>query len=232
MEQEEITKFNQLAGEFWREGGAFSALHHINPCRIEFIEQHKILTGMQILDIGCGGGILAESMALLGAEVCGIDLAEQVIEEAKRHAKNNGLDIEYRLIASDKIKDEEKRYDIVTCMDMLEHVDDPALILADAYQLLKNNGYCFISTINRNLSAKILAIGLAEYVMRIVPRGTHSYEHLLKPQELIDMAEAIGFQVKNISGISYNPLLKTARLTRKPTINYLLALQKKDTIAL
>lgn len=224
-DSEEIDQFSRLAKEFWQEKGAFAALHHINPARLEFIENHKMLPQAKVLDIGCGGGILSESMALLGADVLGIDLSAAVLEEARTHAKSQGVNVEYRLCDSAAILGSEC-FDLITCTDMLEHITQPQKVIADISRLLKHDGYAVLSTLNRNLWSNVLAISIAEHILRIVPPGTHRYERFIRPHELIDMAQACGLRAVDLKGIAYNPFSKTAHLIRRPRINYILALYK------
>lgn len=223
----ELNNFNQLAHTWWDEGGEFSALHKINPLRLDFILQHHPLDNQQVLDIGCGGGILTESLAKSGAQAKGIDLAEEVLTVAKLHALETQTPVNYELIsAEDQAKQAPETYDIVTCMEMLEHVPDPQSIIQAAADLVKPNGWVFFSTLNRNLKAYLLAVFAAEQVFNLVPKGTHQHDKFITPAELSAMARQAGLTLRSASGIEFNPLLNHYRLNKDLSINYLLAFQK------
>lgn len=216
------TSFDLHGEQFWDKNGPYRTLHHINPARLAFIKRHITLKEQKILDIGCGGGILSEALAKEGAQTYGIDLSENVIKAARAHNPN----INYRQITSADCVKNQEQYDHITCMEMLEHVRNPSRILKDIYQLLKPNGYAFLSTLNRTLKSRIFAITLAEKILKLIPQGTHDHQAFIRPHELIQMAEQIGFQAIELSGMDYHPLLKTAVLSQNLKINYLLALKK------
>lgn len=220
------TSFDLHGEDFWNLKGAYRSLHHINPARMQFIERFISLRGQKILDIGCGGGILSEALVRKGAIVRGIDLSASVLSAANAHASQTGLSIDYRQISSHDCVQNGEQYDHITCMEMLEHVPSPAAILRDIYTLLKPNGYAFISTLNRNLRSYLGAIVAAEYVMKLVPKGTHCHRDFIQPQELVAMAEQAGLRPIALCGMDYHPFAKTAFLSRNLDINYLLAVQK------
>lgn len=222
----EIDSFEQHGADFWLENGPYRTLHHINPTRLSFIERYQSLSGKRILDIGCGGGLLSESMAQKGALVKGVDLSKAMIEAAKTHAAEQGLSIDYQCVSSADCVEKKEQYDIITCMEMLEHVVDPSVVIRDIYTLLNDNGYAFFSTLNRTITAFLGAIVAAEYLTRLVPIGTHQHDWFIKPAELVNMCEHAGLKVVALSGMDYHPLLKKANLSKNLSINYLLAVQK------
>jgi 2-polyprenyl-6-hydroxyphenyl methylase/3-demethylubiquinone-9 3-methyltransferase len=223
----EVRKFDALAHEFWDPRGAFHPLHALNPVRLDYIAQRCALMQRRVADLGCGGGLLAEGLARHGAQVCGIDLAPGMIEVARLHAHESGLAIDYRLESAGELAAAEPgHFDAVTCMELLEHVPDPAALLASAAALLRPGGDLFVSTINRNLRSFLLAIVGAEYVLRLVPRGTHEYARLLRPAELARFARAQQLALRDVSGIEYNPLTRSARLSEDPRVNYLAHFQR------
>lgn len=218
--------FNQYGEAFWDKKGPYRSLHHINPARLAFIRRHITIKGKRILDIGCGGGILSESLAKAGAIVTGIDLSPVVLDAARQHAQLSGLMIDYRECASAECVANKEQYDHIVCMEMLEHVINPAAILRDIFHLLKPGGYAFLSTLNRTPKSYLAAIIAAEYLTRLVPKGTHQHEHFIRPEELVNMAEHADFTAIALCGMDYHPLLKTAFLSRNLSVNYLLAIQK------
>lgn len=222
------TSFDLHGEDFWNPQGPYRSLHHINPARLQFIERFIDLRGQKILDIGCGGGILSEAMAHKGAIVSGIDLSEAVLNAANQHAAGSNLHMDYRRISSQECVAQGEQYDHITCMEMLEHVPSPAAILRDIHALLKPDGYAFISTLNRNLTSFFGAIVAAEYLCKLVPKGTHRHSDFIRPQELVAMAEQAGLTSIALSGMDYHPFAKTAFLSRNLRINYLLALQKQS----
>ncbi len=225
--QAEIDKFNSLAHEWWNPEGEFKTLHQINPARVEFIQHHCDPRNQQLIDVGCGGGILAESMAAAGAQVSAIDLAPQSIETAKLHLYESGLAVNYECIEiGEKAKSSPEAYDILTCMEMLEHVPDPEYIIRECSKLLKPGGMAFFSTLNRNASSYLLGVVAAEYVFNLVPRGTHDYKKFIKPAELRVILNRCGFELIAISGIDYNPLMNKFGLGSNTAINYLVACHK------
>jgi 2-polyprenyl-6-hydroxyphenyl methylase / 3-demethylubiquinone-9 3-methyltransferase len=223
----ELVKFDQLSDRWWDEDGEFKPLHEINPLRLGYIDQRAWLQGKSVLDVGCGGGILAEAMALKGARVTGIDLAERSLAAASAHAKAAGVTVDYRLVATqDLAAAAPESFDVVTCMEMLEHVLDPGVVVSACAQLVKPEGHVFFSTINRNPLAFLFAILGAEYVLRLLPKGTHEYARFIRPAELARWARDAQLDVADIAGLSYNPLTRAFRLTRDVTVNYLLHARK------
>jgi 2-polyprenyl-6-hydroxyphenyl methylase/3-demethylubiquinone-9 3-methyltransferase len=218
----ELAKFDALAARFWDSHGDFRPLHLLNPVRLEFIATRAALSGRRVLDVGCGGGLLCESLARAGAEVTGVDLAPGMIEVARLHAAESGLVIDYRVAAAEELAREfPGGFDIVTCMEMLEHVPDPAAMTATLAHLLRPGGALFVSTLNRNLKSFLLAIVGAEYVLRLIPRGTHEYERLIVPSELARWARAAGLTLIELAGIEFNPLTGHVALSGDVSVNYL-----------
>ncbi len=218
----EIAKFEQLASRWWDPASEFKPLHDINPLRLGYIDSRAGLAGKQVLDVGCGGGILAESMALRGALVTGIDLGEAPLAVARLHLLESGAQVDYRHISAEQLAAEQPAgFDVVTCMEMLEHVPDPAASIAACAQLVKPGGTVFFSTINRNPKAYLLAILGAEYFLRLLPRGTHDYRKFIRPSELESWARAAGLSLRDLSGMTYNPLTRQYRLVRDMDVNYL-----------
>jgi 2-polyprenyl-6-hydroxyphenyl methylase/3-demethylubiquinone-9 3-methyltransferase len=218
----EIAKFEALSHRFWDERGEFRPLHLLNPVRARFVADRSSLKGVRALDVGCGGGLLSESLARAGARVTGIDLAPGMIEVARLHALEQRLDIDYRVLEVDRLADSEPgAYDVIACMEMLEHVPEPAAIFAAFSRLAKPGGHVFVSTINRNLKSFALAIVGAEYLLRLLPRGTHEYERLIRPAELARWGRAAGFELRELAGMAFNPLSEECRLTRDVSVNYL-----------
>lgn len=220
---QELAKFGDLAHRWWDANSEFKALHDINPLRVGWIDRCAALAGKRVLDVGCGGGILAESMAALGADVTGIDLAEKPLGVARLHLYETGVKVDYRQIAAEDLAAAEPAsFDVVTCLEMLEHVPDPASTVRACATLVKPGGMAFFSTINRNAKAYLLAIVGAEYVLDMVPRGTHDYERFLRPAELARHCREAGLSVDEIVGMTYNPLTKTYALGRDTSVNFLL----------
>jgi 2-polyprenyl-6-hydroxyphenyl methylase / 3-demethylubiquinone-9 3-methyltransferase len=225
----EVQKFDALAHEFWDPRGAFHPLHALNPVRLDYIAQRCALSQRRVADIGCGGGLLAEGLARHGAQVCGIDLAPGMIEVARLHAHESALAIDYRIASAEQLAQREPaQFDVVTCMELIEHVEDPAALLAATATLLRAGGELFVSTINRNLRSFLLAIVGAEYVLNLIPRGTHEYARLLRPAELARLARAQGLTLREVSGIEYNPFARSARLSADARVNYLAHFQRSD----
>ena len=226
----ELEKFSQLAHRWWDTGGEFKPLHDINPLRLDWVEQLAAgLDGKTILDIGCGGGILAESMAGRGAAVTGIDLSDKALGVARLHLLESGKTVSYRKASAEELASEyPARFDIVTCMEMLEHVPDPASIVSACAQLLKPGGHVFFATLNRNPKSWLMAVVGAEYVLGILPRGTHEYARFIKPSELVRWAGAAGFQARKLCGLSYNPWTRQCRLRPDTGVNYLLHAVKPE----
>ncbi len=223
----EISKFSEIAHKWWDKNSEFKPLHDINPLRLEYIQRFIRLDKQKVLDVGCGGGILSEAMAMNGASVTGIDMAEASLNVAELHALESGLDIEYHAVSVEDFA--EKRpgeFDAVTCLEMLEHVPDPASIVKSCAQLVKPDGFVFFSTINRNPKAWMLAIAGAEYLLRLLPRGTHDFQRFLKPSELGQFARAAELTLADISGISYNPFTSQYKLGKDLDVNYLMACRR------
>jgi 2-polyprenyl-6-hydroxyphenyl methylase/3-demethylubiquinone-9 3-methyltransferase len=215
VDYDEVDKFAVLAARWWDKNSEFKPLHDINPLRLNYIKEQcgGSLKGKRILDIGCGGGILSESLALEGAEVVGIDLAEAGLEVAKLHLLESGLDIDYQFIsAEDLTKTESESFDVITCLEMLEHVPDPSLIIEACSKLVKSNGRVFFSTINRNPKSYFFAIVGAEYVLNLLPKGTHNYEKFIRPSEIDGWARNFNLSISSIIGMTYNPLTKKYKL--------------------
>lgn len=224
----ELENFNNLSSTWWDKNGEFAALHKINPLRLEFIQKFQAINDSQkVVDIGCGGGILSESLAALGANTTGIDLAEEVLTVARLHSLESQIYVDYQLIAAeDFAQKHSEEFDFVTCMEMLEHVPEPASIIQAAADCVKPGGWVFFSTLNRNYKSYLLAIWAAEQVLNLVPKGTHTHEKFIKPSELDAMARQAGLNLVEGAGIEFNPLLKRYALSNKLDVNYLLAYQK------
>jgi 2-polyprenyl-6-hydroxyphenyl methylase/3-demethylubiquinone-9 3-methyltransferase len=223
----ELKKFSDLAHQWWDPTSEFRPLHEINPLRLDWINGQVALSGKAVLDVGCGGGILAESMAKKGASVSGIDLSEKALKVADLHSLESGVQVRYELIAAEDLAVREAgRFDVVTCMEMLEHVPDPAAIVAACAKLVKPGGYVFFSTINRNPKAYLHAVIGAEYVLRLLPKGTHDYAKFITPAELSQFARQAGLSVDALKGMGFNPLTKIYSLHQDTSVNYLLACSK------
>ena len=223
----ELEKFSQLAHKWWDPNSEFKPLHDINPLRLSYIDRHAQLAGKTVLDVGCGGGILAESMAGLNANVSGIDLADKSLQVAKLHLLESGRQVNYHKISVEDLAAEQPdHYDVVTCLEMLEHVPDPQSVIAACSKLVKTGGWVFFSTINRNPKAYLLAVIGAEYVLNMLPRGTHDYTRFIKPSELAQTCRNTGLSVEDITGMSYNPLSKIYSLGSDTSVNYMVACRK------
>jgi 2-polyprenyl-6-hydroxyphenyl methylase / 3-demethylubiquinone-9 3-methyltransferase len=228
----EIAKFEAAAHRFWDLDGEFKPLHKLNPVRARYVQERVKLAGARVLDVGCGGGLLAESLARAGANVMAVDLAPTMIETARLHALDSGLTIDYQVESAERVfAVKPGRFDVVTCMEMLEHVPDPAATVGVLGGLVRPGGDVFISTINRNLKSFVLAIVGAEYVARLVPRGTHEYERLLKPSEIARFARAAALDVADIAGLHYDPVRELCSLTSDPSVNYLIHLKRRTVPA-
>jgi len=223
----EIEKFSALAHKWWDPNSEFRPLHEINPLRLGYINNIVPLSGKTVLDVGCGGGILSEALAGAGATVTGIDLADKSLSVAKLHLLESGKQVEYRKVAVEVLAEERPaHYDVVTCMEMLEHVPDPAAVVAACAKLVKPNGHVFFSTLNRNPKSYLFAIIGAEYVLNLLPRGTHDYAKFIKPSELAQWCRNAGLNVGDVTGMSYNPLDKSYSLGRDTSVNYVVASQR------
>ncbi|MFM2408824.1 MAG: hypothetical protein RL358_1566 [Pseudomonadota bacterium] len=220
----EIEKFSQLAHKWWDPHSEFKPLHEINPLRLNYINQRAPLLGKNVLDVGCGGGILSESMAALGAVVTGIDLSDKALQVAKLHLLESGQKVAYRKVAVEQLAAEQPAsFDVVTCLEMLEHVPDPASVIKACATLVKPGGQVFFSTLNRNPKSYLFAIIGAEYVLNMLPKGTHDYAKFLKPSELAQACRAANLNVLDVVGMSYNPFSKVYSLGRDTSVNYLIA---------
>ncbi|GAB3539055.1 bifunctional 3-demethylubiquinone 3-O-methyltransferase/2-octaprenyl-6-hydroxy phenol methylase [Noviherbaspirillum agri] len=223
----ELQKFSELAHRWWDPTSEFRPLHEINPLRLEWINARAPLTGKTVVDIGCGGGILAESMAKKGAKVTGIDLSEKALKVADLHSLESGVQVRYELISAEQLAAREPAsYDVVTCMEMLEHVPDPAAIVQACATLVKPGGHVFFSTINRNPKAYLFAVIGAEYMLRMLPKGTHDYAKFITPAELAQSIRNAGLTLDTLKGMSYNPLIKVYSLNQDTDVNYLVACTK------
>lgn len=219
----ELAKFDSLASRWWDTEGDFKPLHEINPLRLDWIRQHVKLAGCRIVDIGCGGGILAESMAAANATVVGIDMAEGPLSVARLHQHESGAEVDYRQsTAEDLAAEEAGEYDVVTCLEMLEHVPDPSQVIESCAELVKPGGHVFFSTINRNPKSFLFAIVGAEYVLKLLPGGTHEYEKFIRPSELETWARNAGLELVASIGMHYNPLSKKYSLGSNLDVNYLM----------
>lgn len=222
----ELEKFSQLAHRWWDPNSEFKPLHDINPLRLNYIDQLAGLEGKKVLDVGCGGGILSESMAARGADTTGIDLSDKALKVAKLHLLESGNQVDYRKITVEMLAQElPNHFDIVTCMEMLEHVPDPASVIQACADLTKPGGWVFFSTINRNPKSYLYAIIGAEYILKLLPRGTHEYAKFLKPSELARMARNAGLSDAKIIGMTYNPITKIYALEPDTSVNYIMAFQ-------
>lgn len=223
IDQSEISKFDALASRWWDTNGEMKPLHAINPLRMQFIEQHAKLSGQKILDVGCGGGILSESLAQRGGLVTGIDMAESSIDVAKLHQHESNLTIDYHVAtAEDFATQHTETFDVITCLEMLEHVPDPSSIVNACAAMLKPGGKIFFSTLNRNAKAYLFAIIGAEYVLNLLPKGTHDYKKFIKPSELDAWMREANLKLSNMGGLHYNPLTKQYKLNEDVSVNYLL----------
>ena len=223
----ELEKFSQLAHKWWDPNSEFKPLHEINPLRLDYINRIANLTGKTVLDVGCGGGILSESMAGLNANVTGIDLADKPLKVAKLHLLESGKQVNYRKVAVEELASEQpEHYDVVTCMEMLEHVPDPRSVIAACAKLVKPGGWMFLSTLNRNPKSYLLAVIGAEYILNLLPRGTHDYAKFIKPSELAQSCRDAGLSLENIIGMSYNPLTQMYSLGKDTDVNYMIACRK------
>ena len=223
----EVAKFDALASRWWDPNGEFRPLHQINPLRLDWIRQHAELAGSRVVDIGCGGGILAESMAAAKANVVGIDMAEAPLAVAKLHKHESQVDVDYRHATAEELAEKEPgSFDIVTCLEMLEHVPDTAKVIQSCAELVKPGGHVFFSTINRNPKSFMFAIVGAEYVLKLLPAGTHEYEKFIRPSELEAWARHAGLAHKDSIGMHYNPLTKEYSLGANLDVNYLMYFQR------
>lgn len=229
LDRREISKFDALASRWWDPQGEFRTLHHINPLRLAYIEQRAALKNRRVLDIGCGGGLLAEAMAARGAEVIGIDMADEPLAVARLHLHESGLQVHYRKISAEALAAEAPaQFEVVTCMEMLEHVPQPQSVVQACATLLKPGGQVFFSTLNRNLKSFMLAIVGAEYALRLLPRGTHEYAKFIRPSELDAWARTAGLELRGSTGLHYNPVARAYRLGSGLDVNYFLHYRRPD----
>ena len=227
VDQSEIAKFSALAHRWWDPNSEFKPLHAINPLRLSWIKSFVALEGRKVLDVGCGGGILAESIAQSGATTYGIDLSEKALKVAELHALEVGANLQYRSIAvEDLAKEQPEQYDVVTCMEMLEHVPDPASVVRACATLCKPGGTLFFSTLNRSPKSYLFAIIGAEYILKLLPKGTHEYAKFIKPSELVSFTRQAGLEMIGMKGLSYNPLSQIYSLSDDVDVNYMIAVRK------
>jgi len=239
VDASELRKFDDLASRWWDRNGEFAPLHRINPLRLSWIKQRAALTGKRVLDVGCGGGILAESMAQAGADVLGIDLAEASLAVARLHAldtgvtndRDGGATLEYRTLSAEACAEElPASFDVVTCLEMLEHVPDPVSVITACARLVKPGGHVFFSTINRNARSRLFAIVGAEYILKLLPRGTHDYERFIRPSELDGHCRRSGLTLQAMTGLVYNPLTRIYKLdVNDVAVNYMMATVRAPT---
>ncbi|MBE2899033.1 bifunctional 2-polyprenyl-6-hydroxyphenol methylase/3-demethylubiquinol 3-O-methyltransferase UbiG [Pasteurellaceae bacterium 20609_3] len=229
VSQAEVEKFNKMAASWWDPEGDFKPIHRLNPKRLAYICEHVgTLVGKRVLDVGCGGGILSESMARMGAQVVGIDMSPQPLAVAREHAREQGLSIDYRQQTIESLVAEQGgQFDVITCMEMLEHVPDPAAVVRGCQQLLKPEGVVFFSTINRTFKAWALVVVGAEYILKMLPKGTHDYDKFIKPAELLSWCDDNRLHCVNIQGYHYNPLSGQFWLNGDVSANYIMALRQK-----
>lgn len=222
-DQAELDKFGEVAHHWWDPNSSFRPLHDINPARVAWIDSHANLQGKRVIDVGCGGGLLSEGMAAMGADVTGIDLSEKALGVARLHLYESGHKIDYRLVSAEAMADQAPgSFDHVTCLEMLEHVPDPASTVAACATLVKPGGQVFLSTLNRNAKAYLVAVLGAEYMLNLLPRGTHEYTRFLKPAELSRLCRLAGLEVVEITGLRYNPFTREGVVGSDTDINYLL----------
>lgn len=223
IDSSELNKFDALASEWWDADGPLRTLHDINETRLAYIRNHVRISDKALLDVGCGAGILTEALARNNAIACGIDISVSAIEAAKQHAQNQNLEINYHVSSPEEFAlTHPHQFDVVTCMELLEHVPDPAAVIGACASMLKPGGHVFFSTINRTAKAYLFAVLGAEYLLKLIPTGTHDYARFIRPSELAAWCQQYGFTVDDISGMSYSPLSRKAKLSQSPDVNYLL----------
>lgn len=225
---QELAKFSDLAHRWWDANSEFRPLHQINPLRLDWIDAQAAISGKRVVDVGCGGGILAESMAKRGANVLGIDLADKPLKVAQLHAMEGGVaNLQYRAVAAEALAAEQPgQFDVVTCMEMLEHVPDPASVVQACTDMVKPGGWVFFSTLNRNVKSYLFAIVGAEYVLKLLPRGTHEYARFIQPAELAQWARNAGLSPVGMKGLEYNPITQRYWLSGDTSVNYMVACRK------
>lgn len=229
VDPNEIRKFDEIASRWWDSNSEFKPLHDINPLRLNYIDQHcGGLKGKKVIDVGCGGGILAESMAMRGANVTGIDMGETPLSVARLHSLETGIELDYQQITAEQMAENRAgEFDVVTCMEMLEHVPAPESVIQACSKLVKPGGHVFFSTINRNPKAFMLAIVGAEYVLNMLPKGTHEYSKFIKPSELETQARAANLKARDMTGMTYNPIFQTYKLGNDVDVNYIMYFKKE-----
>jgi 2-polyprenyl-6-hydroxyphenyl methylase/3-demethylubiquinone-9 3-methyltransferase len=228
VDASELNKFAELAHKWWDKTSEFKPLHDINPLRLNYIDSAVSLKGKTVLDVGCGGGILSESMAIIGAKVTGIDLGEKALKVAQLHSLESGIAVDYQLISVEELAEKyPASFDVVTCLEMLEHVPDPASVIQACAKLVKPDGQVFFSTINRNPKAYLFAVVGAEYILNMLPRGMHDYEKFIKPSELASWARAVGLSLNHQIGMSYNPITQHYWLGSDVSVNYMMQTTKE-----
>ncbi len=229
VDRAEVAKFEALASRWWDRNSEFKPLHEINPLRTNWIDQKVGLAGKTVLDVGCGGGILAEAMALRGATVTGIDMGEAPLAVARLHQLESGVEVDYQQCTAEQLAAEQPgRYDVVTCLEMLEHVPDPSSVIRACASLVKPGGHVFFSTINRNPKSFAFAIVGAEYILRLLPRGTHEFAKFIRPAELGAWSRQAGLDLQDIIGLTYNPLTKHYKLEQNVDVNYMIHCQRGE----
>ncbi|MBI4006332.1 MAG: bifunctional 2-polyprenyl-6-hydroxyphenol methylase/3-demethylubiquinol 3-O-methyltransferase UbiG [Gammaproteobacteria bacterium] len=229
IDKQEQEKFDSLAPDWWNIDGQFKTLHDINPVRLDYIDRKISLAGKTVLDLGCGGGLLSEAMAKKGAHVTGLDISEEPLAIARKHCQQTGLDIQYiNAIPEDYATRNEHRFDVVTCMEMLEHVPNPESIIQACARLIKTHGHVIFSTINRTPRAYLFAVLMAEHLLKILPPGTHDYARFIRPSELAVWCERQGLCVKDIAGMAYIPFLGHVSINKNPGVNYLMHASRSD----
>jgi 2-polyprenyl-6-hydroxyphenyl methylase/3-demethylubiquinone-9 3-methyltransferase len=228
VDASEIHKFEEIASRWWDPESEFKPLHEINPLRLGYVQSHVRLAGKKVLDVGCGGGILAESMAVAGAEVTGIDMGEEPLRVAELHTLETGVEVDYRQTTAEALADEMPgAFDVVTCMEMLEHVPDPGSVVAACARLVRPGGHVFFSTLNRNPKSYLFAIIGAEYLLNLLPHGTHDYARFIRPAELDRWVRATPLRIVELTGLTYNPLTRVYRLAPKDiSVNYMAACRR------
>ncbi len=227
VDQAEVQKFSKSADDWWDTKGPFRTLHMLNPLRVKYIQDHSPIAGKAVLDVGCGGGILSEALAQAGAIVTGIDASEQVIFAAKRHIQSSHLKINYVCSTTDQYSEQQQeKFDLITCMELLEHVPDPLALIKSCVSMLKPQGYLYLSTLNRTPKSFALGIVAAEYILNLLPRGTHQHQNFIRPSELFEWCQESGLSVQDLTGLHYNPLSQTFSLGPGVDINYFVRCQR------